>query len=211
MLSVAVVIIASATALVAYEQTIRICQQEPVLWGIVGFTLAYFLFLKKRIAVFQTLDHELSHALVSVLSGHKVLELTATARQGGLTRHQGNNHHFLIALAPYIWRIPSLLVTFIIWLMNENHPDWYFLTTFGVVFAYRAISIISEAKPYQTDLQKVGLFKSYIWIVSLNIIWIGVLTTAMSNNYGLENYGRDVWHNFLYCKNLVIEGLLSIK
>ncbi len=47
---------------------------------------------------------------------------------GGHTIHSGGKHDFLISLAPYVWRIPMLVVTFVVWLLNQKQPEWYYLT-----------------------------------------------------------------------------------
>ncbi len=168
-------------------------KQPPTMVGIGVFVILYYTFLKKRISVFQTLDHELAHACLCFIFRHRITELKATDKMGGHTISYGRNN-FLIWLAPYIWRMPMIITTFIIWLLNHNSVEWIYLFVFGIAFAYRNISIFEEARPYQTDLKQVGILKSYLWIVSLNIIWLGVIATAMLNSYGMEDYFSAIYN-----------------
>lgn len=198
-----------AAAPISFQQLYSVLQQPAVSIGGISFIVIYYTYLKHRIQVFQTLDHELSHALISLLFGHKVTELRASDHAGGHTLHRGNNHNFLISLAPYVWRIPMLLLIFVLWLLDQDHLERYYLVAFGAVFAYRSICIFEEARPYQNDLQKVGYIKAYLWIICLNILWIGVLATVVNNRYDMAHYGEDIYDNLYDYFNLARRYLIE--
>lgn len=153
--------------------------------GIIVFFVLYKLFLKKRIGFIQTLDHEMSHMLVSLLFGNTMIEMYVHDRMGGHVKYFGRGG-VLISLAPYFIRMPMLLMILLSLFVSTNRSiikTFYILL--GVSLCYSVISILEEAKPYQTDLTQHGLLFSYLAIIALNIIWFCVVFSIVLPRYEL--------------------------
>lgn len=153
--------------------------------GIIIFFVSYKLFLKNRIGFIQTLDHEMSHMLVSLLFGNTMIEMYIHDRMGGHVKYFGRGST-LISFAPYFVRMPMLLMILLSIFVNTNHSIIkIFYILLGVSLCYTVISILEEAKPYQTDLIQHGLLFSYLAIIALNIIWFCIVFSIVLPRYDL--------------------------
>lgn len=188
---------------IVYRQGKLFFSQTDFLLGFLIFIFVYWILLKPRIKIFRTLDHELSHALIALCFGHKIVELKVTDRMGGHILHKGNNHNFLITLAPYVLRIPTIATVLIIYLLANQHHQKYYLMAFGTALAYHAVCLFEEARPHQSDIRKLGFLSAYLWIVALNILWFGVLFTIVQSHYGLTDFFAEGYQNILYFINSV--------
>lgn len=164
------------------------------LWlGVVCFLLLYFMGLKKRLGFLQTLDHELSHMLVSLLFGNTMVEMYVHDRMGGHVKYRGRGH-VLISLAPYVLRLPVLAAMLMAVLAQAIAAVKISHFFSGMALCYAAISIYEEAKPHQSDLTQNGLCFSYAAIVALNIIWLGFIGSAMLPKVTALHYIKAVIH-----------------
>lgn len=160
--------------------------------GIIVFFILYKLFLKKRIGFIQTLDHEMSHMLVSLLFGNTMIEMYVHDRMGGHVRYFGRGSA-LISFAPYFIRMPMLLMILLSFFISTNRSivkTFYILL--GASLCYSVISILEEAKPYQTDLTQHGLLFSYLAIIALNIIWFCVVFGVVLPRYDLMDVFKSL-------------------
>lgn len=160
--------------------------------GVIVFLILYKLFLKKRIGFIQTLDHEMSHMLVSLIFGNTMIEMYVHDRMGGHVKYFGRGSA-LISFAPYFIRMPMLLMILLSFFVNSNRSvikTFYILL--GVSLCYSFISILEEAKPYQTDLTQHGLLFSYLAIVALNIIWFCIIFSIVLPKYNLTDIFKSL-------------------
>lgn len=126
--------------------------------------LAQMLFtrVKDFFAFLDTLEHELTHALVATLFLQPPKSLKATQTQGGEVVL--NRSNFLIALAPYSLPLWSLLF----WGISLVAPStsaspwifgtWFFATNF-------MIRQFMEIRTYQTDLKEIGFLPSLVFAI----------------------------------------------
>lgn len=162
--------------------------------GAIAFFAIYRLWLKKHIGFLQTLDHELSHMIVSLLFGNKMLEMYVHDRMGGHVKYHGRGR-VLISLAPYFLRMPMLLMILLSLFVSANRSIIRtFYVLLGISLCYAYVSIIEEAKPYQTDLQQNGLIFSYIMVLGLNIIWFAIMMSIVLPRFEL----LDLVKNFTW-------------
>lgn len=162
--------------------------QLAYVWlGLVGFFVLYRTLLKNRLGFLQTLDHEMSHTMISLLFGHSMVEMYVHDRMGGHVVYSGHGRGvMLINLAPYVLRIPMVLLGFLSFFVNyDSNAVKVFYVLLGAVLCYCMISIVEEAKPYQTDLLQQGLFLSYCAILALNIIWFCVIISIVLPSFAL--------------------------
>lgn len=163
--------------------------------GIIAFVLTYFFWLKTRLRFLQSLDHELAHAITSLMFGNKLIELYVHDRMGGHVQYYSRGRgQILISLVPYVVRLPILFVLLLSALVQERTGVKLVHCLFGVTLAYSYISILEEAKPYQTDLTKHGLLFSYCAVVALNIIWFGIVASIILPKITLWHFIQAIYH-----------------
>lgn len=147
----------------------------------------------------DTLEHELTHALIGYLTLTPPLSLSATLRSGGEVELKGSNP--LAALAPYflpLWCHVLLLVGFIA--RTGLQSAWNILLFFALGnFAYR---LAKEYRWRQTDLHVYGFFFSTATVAVLLLLDLAVilhLRHVLSWGWVAEGLGRaaaaavDLW------------------
>lgn len=170
-----VIFIVAILALPVIWKLALLLAKSVYLWfGIIGFTMIYYIYLRNKLGFFQTLDHELSHTIVSLCFGNRMIELHVHDRMGGHIIYEGRGH-VLISLAPYFLRIPMLVIVPLSLLVQDSIGIHIIHFLAGILFAYSYISILEEAHPYQTDLTQNGLLFSYSAIIALNILYFGLM------------------------------------
>lgn len=175
---------------------LTIVKNSYIWFGAIVFFIAYRLWLKNRIGFLQTLDHELSHMVVSLLFGNTMIEMYVHDRMGGHIKYYGRGS-VLISLAPYIIRVPMLLMIFLSLFISANKSIFrVFYILLGVVLCYSIISILEEAKPYQTDLTQHGLLFSYCAIIALNIIWFCITMSVILPRFELVDVFKSLMKFF---------------
>lgn len=148
--------------------------------GALAYAVAYAFWLRKHSQFWQTLDHELSHALWSLLSFKPIRELNVHHQGNGRVTHEGE-HNLLICLAPYFFRLPVWIAVIFVCVIQQKPLLFVAQFTLGIAMAYALLAIIEEARPHQPDLKVYGLLCSYSWIIACNILAWGVafaLTTG---------------------------------
>lgn len=159
---------------------VRFVQLPYVQLGVLAYGLAYAFWLRKTTQFWQTLDHELSHALWSVLSFKPIRELNVHHHGNGYVKYQGE-HNLIICLAPYFFRLPVWIVVFLVCLIQQKTALHLAHLLLGASVMYALLAIYDEARPHQPDLNVYGLVCSYSWIIAMNIVcWgtIAALTTG---------------------------------
>ncbi len=142
----------------------------------------------------DTLEHELTHALLGYLTFSPPVSLTASLKAGGEVELKGSN--LIIALGPYffpLWTFISLLIGFLVQpgLQNTwNHGIFFLLG----IFTYR---LAREYSWRQTDLHHYGFFFSTICSALFLILTLGLILAArgiLSLGWIMES-GRIFMHN----------------
>jgi hypothetical protein len=149
--------------------------------GIVGFTIFWFLFLKRREHFWSTLEHELTHALFATLFLKKINSLSASRKKGGLITIEGGNA--VIALAPYFFPLAPIVILLIGLLLPENLKI-YVVFFLGISFQFHLLNLLQELHPGQTDLQIAGYFFSAVIILFFNIFFLGVILAYIADGFG---------------------------
>lgn len=171
---------------------------EYVWVGIISFFAIYRLWLKNRLGFLQTLDHEMSHAVIGLLFGHTMIEMYIHDRMGGHVKYYGNGRgKLLIDFAPYIIRMPMIFMVFLSFFVSTNtNITRIFYMLLGIAICYSVISILEEAKPFQTDLNQHGLLFSYSALIALNIIWFCIMTSIILPRFELVDVLKSLMNLF---------------
>lgn len=135
------------------------------------YVILYYSFLRNRIDIWDTLEHELTHALFAVLTFNRIDSISAGGK-GGEVKYSGRGNNILITLSPYFF--PTFLIVFLplkVILAEPYIKYWFFIA--GVLTCYYILSTIKESHINQTDLRVYGLIYSYLLIMVLNILILG--------------------------------------
>lgn len=122
------------------------------------------------------LEHELTHMLFAVLTGHKPKSISVHQGKGGSFAFEGKGN-WLIFLSPYFF--PTF--AFIVMLAGVVYALWdvplpkLYWSVLGVMGGYHIASNIMEMHPAQTDFKKAGYLFSFLFLPTANLITWGVL------------------------------------
>ncbi len=130
-------------------------------------------FFNRQWHFLKTLEHELTHILAGLLFLKIPVGLRVTAYEGGSAKHLGlgTTGCTWIALGPYFF--PTL--PFIILLIGDlsGFDGTIPLMAIGLGTGFHIFSTWDEAHSGQSDLRKVGLFKSILILPLMNLFWVG--------------------------------------
>ncbi|MDD3669478.1 MAG: M50 family metallopeptidase [Alphaproteobacteria bacterium] len=122
------------------------------------------------------LEHELTHMLFAVLTGHKPGSIAVHQGRGGSFAFEGKGN-WLIFLSPYFFptfAFAVMLAGGVYHLWDAPLPKLYW-SVLGVMSGYHIASNIMEIHPKQTDFKKAGYLFSFLFLPSANLIAWGVL------------------------------------
>jgi hypothetical protein len=123
----------------------------------------------------DTLEHELTHALVGYLTLSPPVSLSATLKKGGEVELRGSNP--LAALAPYflpLWCLAALAVGLVA--RSGVQGAWNSVVFFLLgAFAFR---LFHELRWRQTDLHLYGFTFSLLAVAALLLMVLGVILHA---------------------------------
>ena len=164
--------------------------------GIIMYAAIRHIFLGEHswTSTFEVLHHELIHAFLALCCFCTIEEIKASRSGGGYVTYncQGN---WLIFLGPYFLPLLPLIIACASTLIVE--PFSYFaiaLTGFSMGFYY--FSLKDDFHINQSDLKKVGIPFSILFLIPANIMAI-LLVTLISINGG-DGFGiwfESIWTN----------------
>lgn len=148
------------------------------IYFVVGFLIyAIFQTIFFRPVVVYVFGHELTHALIGLLSGARVKAFKIKGNSGNVTLTKSN---ILITLSPYFIPIYSLLIIIIYWLMRRiwttkiNHYE-IFLFLLGVSVSFHIFLTIYAIKQGQSDLKMYGVINSLLLVFIANCVFLGLM------------------------------------
>ncbi|QDV71704.1 hypothetical protein Poly24_54430 [Rosistilla carotiformis] len=160
--------------------------------GILAYAFAWRPFMRKWLKSdwMLTVEHELTHALFAVLTGHRVKSFQVT-RKGGRVEVVGGSN-WLIALAPYFFpTAPLILLLFAILMPLGTLLPWTGLFL-GFSMAYHVRSTWTETHGAQTDFDQAGRWFTLAFLPSANLCAIGLVASfAVGGWDGMQQFTRD--------------------
>ena len=108
----------------------------------------------KTLAWLMTLEHELTHALMAILTLNGIHSLKSHSTLGGLVEISGRSN-WMVLVAPYV--LPTVLLPLSVQIAWAP-PSWraFVLCLIGLAFAFHVHSSFLETHRRQTDLQELG-------------------------------------------------------
>ena len=184
----------------------------PIAIGFAGYFLLWiFIFRHPKIGSYvSTLEHECTHALFAVLTGHSVKGIRVTAYDGGQLRFKGGEGNWLITVAPYFF--PTITVILLSVRLFIDQHSWLEIGI-GVSIAFHIASTYLEIHGAQTDLQRVGKFFAFCFLPTANILtytfigaylhsgWKGITSAAIIFWSNVSTYSIYSYH---YIHSLVL-------
>ncbi len=177
----------------------------PILIGLAGyFILWLFIFKRPMVGSYlTTLEHECTHALFAILTGHSLNGMHVTAKKGGQVQFNGGEGNWLITIAPYFFPTISVLLLAIRLFIEQNY---WFEVAIGSSIAFHITSSYLETHGAQTDLQRVGKFFSLCFLPTANILtytiigkylqsgWQGIQSAFIFLSVELSAYSVQSYH-----------------
>ena len=128
----------------------------PFWSGLVGYIVLWKIIFRRSGSFLPTLEHELTHTIFALLTGHRVVDFQVRWSSGGHVSYIGGVGNWLITISPYC--VPLLLLvsvpSLLIWIEDVNILG----ALLGAIFAFELISVWRQIHPKQSDLVKVGWF-----------------------------------------------------
>ena len=165
--------------------------------------LLWIFYFADSESFWQTLEHELTHALFAVLFLKKINALSASRRTGGRIHMEGGN--FLIALSPYFF---PLISVFFLGLKLLVYPRLNLILNgfIGLGLCFHFLSLVNEFHWQQPDIRQSGYIFSFVLIVFFNLFFCGLILFSLNNNgEEISQYLRDGWKATLGCGGFFYE------
>jgi hypothetical protein len=172
----------------------------PFALGLGSYALVWFFMIRKKrdTGVWDTFEHELTHAIFCVLLFKKVHAFHAGAEADqdgrlGYISHEGATgfRETLITLAPYFFPTYTVFLFLIRLLVAESYL-WYFDIVVGASFSYHLISTWQEFGFHQQDIKSQTPFFSVSFILLANIIINPMVLLVVHQGWGaVPDYLRE--------------------
>ncbi len=162
----------------------HLARYQWLIYGMISyFVIRRFRFFSKNESWMQTFTHELSHTIVSMLFMQKIYSFRAAESNGEIYRGGYTRlGDIFISLAPYC--LPYF--TYILLLLRLlGMPKMYFVfdILIGFTFAFHIWCYKTETGNWQTDIQRHGYVKSYLFITFFRLFNATII--LLSIRFGL--------------------------
>lgn len=183
----------------------------PILIGFSVYAVLWFVIFRRKWAgsYLSTLEHEITHALFAIITGHSVKGMQITAHSGGRIEYKGGSGNWLIIIAPYFFPTVTILLLFIRPFIPQNY--WLEIGI-GVSIAFHIGSTFFETHGGQSDQQTVGKLFAIFFLPTANILtiifiaaylqsgWSGITTSFVFLFHSVSSYSIDSYHYiYAYC------------
>lgn len=146
------------------------------------------------------LEHEVTHMIFALLTGHKPVNLEVHQNKGGYFSFKGKGN-WLIALSPYFFPTFAFFVMMaglIYKIMAQPLPDIYW-SVLGVMTGYHVASTLLEIHPKQTDFKIAGYLFTILFLPGINLIMYGLLLSYACLGWsGMPFFIQAVGENTAY-------------
>lgn len=138
----------------------------PILIGVgCNIVLSIIPFFSKNKEHLQTLSHELTHWFVGILFFKKIHSLNVEQDTGSVVHSGGRFGRIFISLSPYCFPILTFFLLLLRFLVAKEYL-WGYDIAVGLTLGFHIGCFRSQIGNHQTDITKIGLFKSYVFIVA---------------------------------------------
>lgn len=206
---------------------------RPEVWrslaiGVGAGVLLWSTVLNRRLRI-GNLIHEWGHAAASLMLGRKVKRFTSDSDGGGAVVHEGGAGGVVaddfIGLAPYCFPPVTLVLALLRPGIVQEWHLWYdglLGMSLGVHLCtiYRDIRGNWHLKRFRSadsgemthsDIGRRGYLFSGVFIATLNLIFLGVITWLVAGGYGgVANWGKTVFGRSVWLCRSIFDGIVSL-
>lgn len=122
---------------------------------------------------FGTKIHEGAHEKMAFLSGRRLFGYNIQQDGTGYIIYENTGTSPLITLAPYFFSYTSLSLLALRWLMVPQGLV-YIDGLIGFLLAFHTYAFLTQTRFYQSDLQKMGLTYSMVFILMMHVVTYGL-------------------------------------
>jgi hypothetical protein len=158
------------------------------------------------------LGHELSHAVVGILSGAKIKKFSVKKKSGSVVLTKNS---IWIGLAPYLFPIYTLIITIIYIFLNHFMDTGKFYECFifiiGFSIAFHITLTVHTLLAKQSDLKVYGIFPSYVLILALNtIVFTLLIALIFPKEMNIKKISFQVLENIEITYKIMGTGALLV-
>ncbi|MBA3396358.1 MAG: M50 family metallopeptidase [Deltaproteobacteria bacterium] len=145
----------------------------PLLVGAGAFVMIWLVVLRPKTSrhAVVTVEHELTHILVALLTLHRVAGIRAALVGGGHARYAGRGN-WLIAIAPFVIPLFALVVMVI---ANWVHHPRAISGLLGFTLAWNVVGNWAGAHRHHGDHREAGRIFSFLFITCANLLVLGLV------------------------------------
>jgi hypothetical protein len=157
-------------------------------------------------------SHEISHAIVGILSGAKIKKFNISESSGSVVLTKDN---ILITLAPYFFPIYTIITIIVYtclgWFMDIKQLYGYYLFLVGFSVSFHIALTIYILSIEQPDLKVYGTFFSYVIILAINIVMFTLLAAlAFEDAISMRNVFFQAYYNIINIYKFIYSGVKEI-
>ena len=140
------------------------------LWGL----RHRFTIIQNWLTYFGTRIHESAHEKMAFLSGRRLFGYNINHDGSGHIVYECDGSHSpLITLAPYFFSYSSLVLLAMRWVVVHQWLGYYDVVL-GFLLAFHTYAFLTQTRLYQTDLQKIGVWYSCLFIPAAHVVVYGL-------------------------------------
>lgn len=164
-----------ALTFVVRDLAVRPGALTPLFAGAAAFVAIWLVVLRPKTSRHPvvTSEHELTHSLFALLTGHRVTGLRAALRGGGHAGYAGKGN-WLIAIAPFVVPLFALIVML---LANWVHRPQVISALLGFTLAWNVIGNWAGTHRHHGDHREAGGIFSFLFVSAANLLVLGLVLT----------------------------------
>ncbi len=157
----------------------------PLLVGAAAFVVIWLIGLRPKTSrhPLVTCQHELTHALFALVSGHRVTGLRSL-RAGGHVGYAGKGN-WLIAIAPFVVPLfPLIVMVLACWV----HDPQIISGLLGFMLAWNVIGNWSSVHRHYGDHREAGSIFSFLFVTTSNLLVLGLALNYATQAHSLTGH-----------------------
>ncbi len=137
--------------------------------------------IQNWLTYFGTRVHESAHEKMAFLSGRRLFSYNINHDGSGYIVYECNGSLSpLITLAPYFFSYNSLALLALRWVVVGQWLGYYDVVL-GFLLAFHTYTFLTQTRLYQSDLQKMGIWYSCLFIPAAHVVVYGLYLGTIGN------------------------------